>query len=340
MIETRQDLRRLLDVDEGELSWFADVQLRGRRAAPPLQHYRWKVLPKRDGFRFVAAPKPRLKEIQRRILRHVLAEIPLHPAAHGCVPGRSVRTAVEPHQRARVLIRLDLENFFPTITGPRVRGLLAAQGYDAALAGAIAGLCTTRVPVSVWAAAPRPHDPASIDRHVRLGELLRAPHLPQGAPTSPALANAVLFGLDRRLAALAERFGARYTRYVDDLTFSGRPFLLTNRHRFLDAAMTVVLDEGFAIAHRKTAVQTAAGRVHTLGAVLNDRPTLPRPERDRLRAIVHNCVVHGGMTQARGRANFPAALLGRIAAAGSLDPELGARLRADYNRIDWSAPGP
>ena len=100
--------------------------------------------------------------------------------------------------------------------------------------------------------------------------------------------------------------------------------------------MRIVLDEGFEIAHRKTVVQTAGGRMSALGAVVNDHPTLPRPERDRLRAIVHNCVVHGGPSQARGRPQFPAELLGRIAAAASLDPTFGARLRADYDRIAWA----
>jgi hypothetical protein len=335
-IEFPDQLCRLLDIDADELDWFADLQQRERRAVPPLQHYRWRTLPKRDGVRLVAAPKPRLKEIQRRLLRHVIGAIPLHPAAHGCVPGRSVRTAVEPHARARVLVRLDLENFFPTIGAARVRGLLEAQGWSAPMARLLTGLCTTSIPVRVWRERPRPADAHELDRMQRLGDLLRGAHLPQGAPTSPALANAVAYGLDRRLAGLAVRFGATYTRYVDDLTFSGAGFLLTHRHRFIDAAMSVVLDEGFALAHRKTAVQTAAGRMHTLGAVVNDRPTLPRPERDRLRAIVHNCRVRGGLSQARGRPQFRAELLGRIAAAASLDPVLGARLRAEYDRIDWS----
>jgi hypothetical protein len=336
VINDAAQLCRLLDIDNDELAWFADGQGRSRRASSALQHYRWRALPKRGGVRLVAAPKPRLKEIQRRLLRHVLSEIALHDAAHGCVPGRSVRTALEPHASARVLIRLDLESFFPTVSAGRIRGLLRARGIEDEVAELVTGLCTTAVPVRVWSAAPRPTDPRAIVAHVRLGELLRAPHIPQGAPTSPALANAVSYGLDRRLAALVARFGGRYTRYVDDLTFTGGPFLLTHRHRFVDAAMTVVLDEGFTIAHRKTALQTSAGRLHTLGAVCNDRPRLARPERDRLRAILHNCVAHGGPSQARGRPHFRDELLGRIAAATALDPGFGARLRARFDQIDWS----
>ena len=332
------DLSRLcalLDIDADELAWFADQQGRERRASSPLRHYRWRTLPKRGGVRLVAAPKPRLKEIQRRLLRHVVNRIPLHDAAHGCVRGRSVRTAVAPHAGARVVIRLDLESFFATISAGRVRGVLVATGLDASMAATVTALCTTSVPVDVWRDVPRPGDPDALDAHARLGTLLRSPHLPQGAPTSAALANAVAYGIDRRLAGLARRFGATYTRYVDDLTFSGGRQLQAHRQRVVDLAGAVVLDEGFRVAYRKTSVQTRAGRLSALGAVFNDHPTLPRPERDRLRAIVHNCVVHGGASQARDRPQFRAELLGRIAALAALDPGLGAKLRGEYERIEW-----
>jgi hypothetical protein len=156
-------------------------------------------------------------------------------------------------------------------------------------------------------------------------------HLPQGAPTSPLLANAVAFGLDRRLVALGGRFDASYTRYVDDLVFSGGRSLHRARAVFIDAAESIVRDEGFALAPHKTSVRTSAGRLAALGAVVNDHPALPREERDRLRAIVHNCRVHGvaGQNVSRDR------LLGRIAACGALDPRFAARLRADFDRIDW-----
>jgi len=80
----------------------------------------------------------------------------------------------------------------------------------------------------------------------------------------------------------------------------------------------------------------AAGRQQLLGAVVNDHPTIPRRDRDNLRALLHNCIVHGPASQARGRDNFGTQLLGRIAAIGALDPPLGAWLRAQFDRIDWS----
>jgi hypothetical protein len=326
-------LARLLDLDAGELDWFADNRRIERHAGGSLRHYRWTVRPKRDGVRLLAAPKPRLKEIQRRLLRHVLTPIPLHASAHGGVPGRSVRTAVAPHSGSDVVIRVDLEAFFPTIAAERVYGVLRNVGYPEAVAYSMTGLCTTVVPIEVWSAVELSGEP---DRHWRLGQALARPHLPQGAPTSPALANLIAFSLDRRLAGLAAAFGGRYTRYVDDLTFSGGGRLRSGRSAFISQVEQIVAAEGFRLVEQKTVVLGASGRQQVLGAVINDRPTLTRRERDALRALLHNCAVHGWRSQARGRADFVAYVLGRIGHANGLDPLLGGKLRRAYDAIDWS----
>ena len=312
-------LARLLDVDAGELAWFADTRGWTRRSPEPLRHYRWRDIPRRGGgTRLVAAPKPRLKEIQRRLLRHVLLPIPTHAAAHGAVPGRSVRTALSPHAGSAVVLRMDLEAFYASIPAGRVWGLLRTAGFPEAVAYTITGLVTTRAPVGL-SSDPR----------------LRTPHLPQGAPSSPQLANLVAFSLDRRLAGLASRFGVQYTRYVDDLTFSGD--LRAARARFVDAVTTVVVSEGFAVNERKTVVLGSAGRQAVLGAVVNAHPAVSRRERDTLRATLHNCAVHGWASQAHGRTRdeFRAHLLGRIAWVGSLHPTHATRLRAIFDRIHW-----
>jgi hypothetical protein len=319
----------LLDIDHCELAWFADVRGLESGVVAPLRHYRWTALPKRSGVRLVAAPKPRLKEIQRRLLRHVFAPIPVHEAAHGCVPGRSVRSAVQSHAGAAVLIRADLTSFFGSIAAGRVWELLRVAGYPEAVAHSITGLVTTVVPVSLVRAMR-----GDIDARVRRG--LAVPHLPQGAPTSPAVANSVAFTLDRRLAGLAARFGARYTRYVDDLLFSGSPSLRRSRGRFLERVDEIARSEGFRLNAAKTAAMGNARRQAALGAVVNTRPTVPRQERDALRAILHNCAVHGWRGQQRGEPDLRAHLLGRISWVNGLDPEFGTKLRTAFDAIDWS----
>ena len=320
-------------MDDGELAWFADLRSWERRCAAPLRHYRWWTMPKRGGVRLVAAPKPRLKEIQRRLLRHVIAPIATHPSGHGCIPGRSVRSALQPHVASTVVVRADLESFFASIAASRVAGVLRWAGLPDEVARTVTGLCTTVVPFEVWRSVPRPADR---DAHFRLGRHLATPHLPVGAPTSPALANLVAFALDRRLNGLAAAFEGRYTRYVDDLIFSGGAGLRDGRARFARTLGEIVADEGFRLVPAKTVVLGAAGRQQLLGAVVNDHPTLPRRERDNLRALLHNCAVHGPVSQARGRANFRSHLLGRICAVAALDPPLGARLRAQFDTIDWA----
>jgi RNA-directed DNA polymerase len=328
---------RLLDVDPGELAWFADARGLERTVGEPLRHYRWHVVPRPHGVRLLAAPKPRLKEAQRRLLRHVLARVPVHDAAHGCVAGRSVRTAVAPHAGSPVVLRMDLEAFFASIGAERVRGLLLGPaGLPEPVAHVLTSLATTVVPAQVWRQVPLPTGVEARERHRRLGRQLAVPHLPQGAPTSPALANLVSFRLDRRLAGLAASCGARYTRYVDDLTFSGGTAI--GRDRFADLVTRVVTDEGFRVNAAKTASTSAARRQSVLGAVVNTRPTLPRRERDALRALLHNCATSGWAGQTRGRepTTFRDHVLGRVAWAASLDPAFGARLDALAQRIDWS----
>jgi RNA-directed DNA polymerase len=329
---------RLLDVDSGELAWFADSRELERTAGEPLRHYRWHVVDRPHGVRLLAAPKPRLKEAQRRLLRHVLAPVPVHEAAHGCVPGRSVRTAVAPHAGSAVVLRMDLEAFVAGIGAERVYGLLLGPaGLPEPVAHVMTGLVTTVVPAQVWRRIPVPAEFEARERHRRLGQRLAVPHLPQGAPTSPALANLVCYRLDRRLAGLAAAVGARYTRYVDDLTFSGDAAV--GRDRFADLVTAVVTDEGFRVNPAKTSATSSSRRQSVLGAVVNVRPALPRRDRDALRALLHNCATHGWTTQTRDHdpATFRDHVLGRVAWAASLDPAFGARLSALADRIDWSA---
>ena len=137
------------------------------------------------------------------------------------------------------------------------------------------------------------------------------------------------------VGGLARAFDARYTRYVDDLTFSGGTRLRAARGAFVDTVAEVVRDEGFRLVDAKTVVLGSAGRQQLLGAVINDHPTLSRHERDALRALLHNCATYGWRSQTRGRERFAEHILGRIGHITGLDPVLGAKLRVSYDAIDW-----
>ena len=333
------DLARFLDLDSSELEWFADPRHLARGTSESrLQHY-WmshRVAPS-GAIRVLEAPKLELKTIQRRLLDEVVSLVPAHEAARGFRPGGSVRSYALPHAGRPVVIRLDLEAFFASVTVARVYGIWRTAGYPEPVAHRLAGLMTSVLPRSLWRTVPRPASDALLDAHWRLGRRLAAPHLPQGAPTSPALANLAAFRLDVRLTALARSWGGRYTRYADDLALSGGRGWGTGTSRLLDAIEEVVRDEGFRLNPRKTGVMPRAGRQTLGGLVVNQRPRVARSEVDTLRAIMHNCDRYGPSTQNReAHPAFAEHLRGRIAWVAQHDPDRGARLLAQHDTIDWS----
>ncbi|ODU03934.1 MAG: reverse transcriptase [Pseudonocardia sp. SCN 72-86] len=311
-----------LDLRDGELDWFADT--RGWLNDDARAHYRRRW----HDRRLIESPKPRLAELQRRVVRRVLAHIPVHDAAHGFVAGRSPLTLARLHAGREMVLRLDVEGFFTRIGPGRIAGLLARAGYPVAVARLLAGLLVTSTPPRVLRAAPT---------GVAV-ELLRAPHLPQGAPSSPAVANVLAHGLDRRLTALAAAVGARYGRYADDLVFSGSedggelPV-----QGLLSRARAVAADEGFAVRASKTRVMPAHHRQRVVGLVVNEAPAVSRRDYDALRALLHNCARTGPAAQNReGHPDFRAHLLGRIGWGATGSPARAQRLHALFDAITWT----
>ncbi|MEV6225081.1 reverse transcriptase family protein [Nocardia fluminea] len=317
-------LALLLNVTPPELEWFADRGGWLRRASQPLSHYRYRRLPKARGVRVVEAPKVRLREIQRRILHRILAGIPAHPACHGFEKGCSTATFAAPHAGSVTVLRQDLRDFFPTITVARVRAVFTACGYSTAVARVLAELCTTASPVA---------ELRGLDYSQRT--LLAARHLPQGAPTSPRLANLVAHGLDRRLTGYALRRGLTYTRYADDLAFSGDAGLETAR--LIWTVTAIARDEGFTVHTGKTLVRRAHQRQVLAGLVVNKSPAAPRDRYDAVRALLHNCARTGAAAQNIDQHNdFRAHVYGLISWIGETNPHRRDKLLAMADRVDWS----
>jgi RNA-directed DNA polymerase len=195
---------------------------------------------------------------------------------------------------------------------------------------------TNVVPASLWHTLPRPTDPRQIEAHHHLGRQLATPHLPQGAPTSPALANLAAFRLDRRLTGLATSLDIAYTRYADDLTFSGPTQLVRSAGTLRRAVREIAHEEGFTVNDDKSMLATRAGRQRVCGVIVNQHLNVPRDEYDLLRAILHNSTVHGPQSQNRQQvADFKAHLLGRLAWVESLNPTRGEKLRGEFAKIAW-----
>lgn len=325
-LPTPGDLAAALGITTGELDWLADV--RGiNPASGKLCHYRYAWVPKRYGMRLVEAPKPRLREIQRRILREILDPVPIHAAAHGFRKGHSCRSFVQPHVGRDIVLRIDLRHFFPGIPAPRVHALFATLGYPEAVARLLTGLCTNAVPSRVARQGQ-----VSWQEAKRLG----VPHLPQGAPTSPALANLCALHLDMRLAGLSEELEAVYTRYADDLALSGGEALRRRVHAVRDLVTVIAGEEGFEINARKTRIMHRSDRQVLTGIIVNDKPNIDRREYDRLKAVLTNCTRHGPSSQNRGNVvDFRAHLAGRVAYVKSLNVARGEKLEGILRRISW-----
>ncbi len=330
-VATTGDLARRLNLGCGELEWLADTwRNRSHDSDGPLRHYRYEWRP-REGAppRLIEIPKPRLKRIQRRILREILDPVPLHPAAHGFRRGHSCLSFAQPHAGRPVVARMDLRDFFQSVNGRRITGLFRNLGYPYTVARTLSGLCNHAVATQVLQ-QQRPR--LDWERRKRL----ETPHLPQGAPTSPALANLCAYRLDCRLAGLAVKLGLIYTRYADDLAFSGNPSLARGFERFHVLVAHIALEEGFELNTRKTRLMKQSGRQRLTGIVVNRHPNLQRGDYERLKAILHNCVRFGPAGQNRGgHLDYRAHLTGLVAHADRLNPGRARRLRALLRQIDW-----
>lgn len=338
IIESAGALAHWLRLDPAELEWFADLKgLTRKTKNARLTHYNYRILAKKSGnirlgnIRLIEAPKPHLKQMQRQILSEILNRIPPHPAAHGFVPGRSIQTFAAPHVGRHIVLRMDLQDFFPSISGPRVQAAFRTAGYPEHVADLLGGICTTATSHNVWRDHANIVEPALIGRAHQLYGL---PHLPQGAPTSPALANICAYRVDCRLKGLALSANAEYTRYADDLAFSGDRRFAAGIQNFAAQAAAILFEEGFSVHHRKTRIMRQGVRQYLAGLVANQRINIVRADFDRLKAILNNCVHHGPDTQNRdNHSNFQAHLEGRVAFVESVNPIKGQRLRRIFNQI-------
>jgi hypothetical protein len=311
-LDSPAQLAEALGLTVPQLRWLAY-----HRDAATRIHYVRFTIPKRDGTeRPIWAPLPRLKAAQRWILLNIVERLPVHGAAHGFLAGRSTLTNAAIHANPKIVLKMDLKDFFPTVTWRRVKGIFRKAGYREHIATLLALICTE---------APREiveHDGRTY--YVSLGPRC----LPQGAPTSPALTNVLCLRLDQRIAGLAKKYGWRYTRYADDLTLSlpadhaGPPKLGT----LIGLVKRIVTSEGFQVHADKTRVARRGGSQRVTGLVVNGEaePRVPRELRRRMRAAVHN--LQSGKPLQDGESLDR--LAGYAAYVHMTDPELGARFLA------------
>ncbi|MGE3803657.1 MAG: GYF domain-containing protein [Gemmataceae bacterium] len=334
VLSTPAELATALGLSIPRLRWLAFHN----EVAERVHYVQFTVTKKSGGLRTLSAPHKTLKAAQHWILQNIVNKLPAEGAAHGFLAGKSILTNAAPHVGQAVLLNLDLENFFPTVSFARVRSVFRRAGYSGAVATILALLCTE---------CPR----RTVQYDGKTYHVATGPRgLPQGACTSPGLSNQVARRLDRRLGGLARKLGLAYTRYADDLSLSGSlPLPVTpkegtgapadqpRKHGIgyvLARVRHIVEEEGFRINQKKSRILRQSTAQLVTGVVVNARPSLPRKELRRLRAILHRARREGLEAQNRaGHKHFRAWLEGKIAYVAMVRPELGAKMKSELGQL-------
>lgn len=278
-LESRTDLFNLLNEIKADLS--------GNKAYPftskqflilcnpknDKKRFRSFEIPKKSGgMRQIYAPCGNLKWIQLCLYEILKALYTPSSSAMGFTEGRSIVDNARMHINQNYVFNIDLEDFFPSVDQARVwkRLQLAPFSFNAGVAGVMAGFCAIK---SVRYSDDGPFSECFV--------------LPQGAPTSPLLTNAVCDTLDRRLRGLAKRFGLHYSRYADDITFSSMHNVYQPNSEFRKELERIITDQRFTINKKKTRLNHCSMRQEVTGLTVGAKINVSRKYVRDLRAILH-----------------------------------------------------
>lgn len=280
--------------DPAHFSALAGVRHKAvcRMAYAATYFYRSFTIKKSNGKdRVIDAPAPELKRVQRWILDEILAKVKVSPQAKAFVAGRNLRQNAAVHRAGRVLVTLDIKDFFPSIKIAAVYRIFAELGYRENIASFLANLCC-------------------LDGK-----------LPQGAPTSPYLANLRLRKLDEELSGFCRQHHWRYTRYADDMTFSGEGQVAP----LIKFVSQCVYNEGFALNAAKTRVAGKNARQEVTGIVVNEQLQIPKQDRREIRQQLYYIKKFGLASHLEhikeSRENYILHLLGRVSFGLFVNPQ-------------------
>lgn len=237
----------------------SEGQLKELLANPTRWYVRYAVPKRAGGYRHIHEPVGPLRTAQRWVLRHILDAQSPHPAATAFTHGRSIKLNACGHVGQRMVLSLDVENFFDSIRRDHVHNLFHRMGFSPDVSVALTCLTV------LWN------------------------QLPQGASTSPAISNLVMYGVDETLTALATSLSIHYTRYADDLTFSGS-FRVSH---VLDRVQKALQKLGLTLNSEKTRLMLRHERQEVTGVTVNEHMQAPRTVRRRLRQEIHYLKKYG-----------------------------------------------
>lgn len=265
--------------------------------------YRHFSIPKSNGdMRSIDEPLPDLKYVQTWILKNILENVPVSEYAKAYVKGRTLKHNARFHKAQKVVVTMDIKNFFPSISIKDVTEIFVSMGYYHDLSCFLAYLCCLDY------------------------------KLPQGAPTSPYLSNLRMTSIDNKIKDFITSKGIRYTRYADDLTFSGD----IEPHLLIKTISRIIYNGGFQINNKKTRVARNNARQEVTGIVVNSHMQISKEKRRKIRQQLYYIRKYGLDSHlsyiGETRSHYLNHLVGTINFALFVNPK-DSEMREYYNYI-------
>jgi len=343
--ETDVSLPSVLTLNHlSERTNVSQAELRALIERSDIEAYkRFSIAKRSGGRRYIKVPKPALAHVQRWIHQHILAPVPSHRASFAFLKGKSIKDCAKLHCEARWLIKLDIENFFETVSEIQVFWAFRYLGYQPLVSFELARLCTIATPdhsprrlFSNWRAIK------SYEAIKKYDQLLLG-YLPQGAPSSPLLSNLVMRDCDRKIAKIAKDYGLVYSRYSDDITLSSSAivFCRKNAQKVIDDVYKVLSQQGYLANFRKTKVISPRARKIVLGLNVNGPvPKLQKEFKGRIRQHLYFARKVGPFQHIVARGfdsvwGFKTHLRGLIDYANMIEPDYADARLAEFNHVEW-----
>lgn len=279
-----EHLSKLIGINRVELAKMVN--------SPENFHREFFIRKRKGGKREIVAPYPSLLHCQKWIYKNILMHQSVHESVHGYVPGRSIISNASIHLSKNALLKMDFKDFFPSIPINWVIQFFSSLGYSGNVSYYLASLCCYEGKLS------------------------------QGSATSPYLTNILLNNLDERLHKLSNCYSLSYTRYADDLTFSGDYI----PHKFVGIVDNICSDYGLQINNEKTMLHTKPGkRIITGLSVAGNELKIPRERKRELRKEVFFIKKYGYLSHLNKKKikhpNYLDSLLGKLGFWLVVEPE-------------------
>ena len=311
-----------------------------KRLSDPYRVFRMRK--RSGGYRQICIPESYLLTVQHWIHKNILLDRPLHHVSMAFAPGCDPLTNANRHAGARWLVKLDVASFFESLSERQVYRVFRKIGYPALLAFQFTRLCTRTPQIS----------PQRKNKYRKLRWKTRSSkyclfasenlgHLPQGAPTSPMLANLICAELDEMLAGCASEFGCVVTRYADDIVFSASTLTRQDATEIIKRSSAIIGRFGLHRRNGKTHVSPPGTRRVVTGLLVDGcNPRLPKEFRERILLHLYHAKRQGLPEHCKHRRfrsliGFRAHLGGLITYAEHVEPAFGAKCRAEFEALPW-----